>query len=363
MANYSSAVQNYAGSLNAVTFPQVDRDKIVDQVFNTSPLFALLRSAGNLREVEGGLFIQRTINVAKSPNATWYRNSGGWKMSSFEGLIALGWDWKLAHDGVVIIGDEIIKNENSDDAIVDLIQGKIDVTSLTLPDLIGSDMFRNNPYGTNSDGTPGNPDSIEGLAVQVDDGTISNIVGQQSRTAYPVLSSPCNYGLISTTSGQVAPTLIPALQAQWTRANQGGLTRTKVNFTTAAIYNAFWASLQAPERYVIDPRRLEAIGIKTTGGNDLAFNDAVVLLDPKVPTGVPSPTAGLVYGPGAATGGFWYGLNTDFFELVVHPSRFFSIGEWYKDPYGDQYFLDIYFAGALTGQRPNRQFALWAQAG
>jgi hypothetical protein len=65
----------------------------------------------------------------------------------------------------------------------------------------------------------------------------------------------------------------------------------------------------------------------------------------------------------SGTGGFWYMLNTDFFEMVVHPDRFFSFGEWYKDPYGDQYFLDIYLAMALKCTRPNRQAVLWCLGG
>ena len=104
-------------------------------------------------EEEGGLFLQETINVALSPNAGFYTGAGGWKMSTFQGLIALGWDWKLAHDGVVITGEELIKNDGFSDAIVSLIQARVDVTSLTLPDLMGTYLFRNNPYGTNIDGT------------------------------------------------------------------------------------------------------------------------------------------------------------------------------------------------------------------
>jgi hypothetical protein len=351
VANYAPAVVNYVDALNAVTFPNVDRNKIYDQFFDTKPFFALLRTTGHLREIRGGLFHQRTINVGKSPNATWYTGQGGWQMSTFEGLIAFGWDWKFAHDGVVVTGEQIVKNEYSDDAIVELIQGKVDIASLTLPDLVGNDVWRNNPYGTSSDNTAGNPSSIEGCAVQVDDGTISTTVGQQSRTTFPVLKSKANY------NNALGSTFINSIQALWSSANRGGVSRTKINFTTELIYNSYWGSLQTPERYVIDPRRLEAIGIKTTGGNDLAFNDAVVLIDEGLPSGVPKPVNA------GGSGGYWYGLNTDFFEFVVHPDRFFSMGEWYKDPYGDQYFMDIYLACALLCLRPNRQFVTWVSGG
>jgi len=351
VANYASAVVSYADALNAVTFPNVPRNKIVDQVFDTSPFYALLRGAKHIREVRGGLFHQRTINVGKSPNFVWYAGSGGWKMQTFEGLIAFGWDWKFAHDGVVISGDQIIKNEYSDDAIVDLIQGKIDIAEMTGPDQMAQDLYRNVPGGTNTDGTAGNPNAWEGLAVQVDNGTISATVGQQSRTTYSILNSKVNY------NSAIGAGMMAALQALWLAANRGGLSRTKLNLVTEAIYGSMWGQLQTPERYTIDPARLEALGIKTTGGNDLGFNDSVILLDEKVPTGVQKPVQA------GGSGGYWYGLNTDFFELAVHPDRFYSIGEWFKDPDGDSYFIDIYFAGALIGLRPNRQFVAWMSGG
>ena len=347
----ASSVTNLTDALNVVTLPNIRRDKITEQLVDTSPWFALLRTAENLVEERGGLFLQETINTGLSPNAGFYTGAGGWKMSTFQGLIALGWDWKLAHDGVVITGEELVKNDGFDDAIVSLIQARVDITSLTLPDLFGTYMYRNNPYGLNSDGTVGDPSGFEGLAVHVDDGTISPIVGQQSRTTYPFLQAKVNY------NAGLTSTMISQIQQQWSRANRGAISRTKVNFTTEAIYNAFWGYLQTPERYMLDPARMAAIGLKTTGGSDLAFNDAPVLIDEKCPTGIQKPVNA------GGSGGFWYGVNTDVFEMVVHPDRFFSFGEWYKDPYGDQYFLDIYFAGALKCTRPNRNFALWMSGG
>lgn len=351
MANYAPGILNYADALNALTFPDVPRDKITDQYYDTSPLGSLMRGTDHLDEVRGGLFFQENINVAPSPNAVWYTGAGGWKMASFNGIIPLGWDWKFAHDGVVITGEQIVKNEGSDAAIVNIIQATVDITSLSLPDLLNKDMYINNPYGTNSDGTTGNPASVEGLAVLVDDGTISTTVGQQSRTTYPLLKAKTNYN-----NAQNA-TFVNSLQSLWSSANRGGMSRTKINLTTESNYNYFWGSLQSPERYTIDPRKLEAIGIKTTGGNDLAFNDAVVLIDEKCPTGVQKPVNA------GGSGGYWYMLNTDFFFFKVHPDRFFSIGEWYKDQYGDQYFMDIYLACAFICTRFNRQAVTWVSGG
>lgn len=350
---YSSAVTNYSDALTAVTRQQIDPNKITDQIFDALPIFALMRK--RMEEKRGGMWDQRTINIGKSPNASMYTGSGGWKMSTYQGLIAMGWDWKFGHDGVVATGPEITLNESSDEAIVDLVQGRVDVSALTLPDLLASEIVINNPYGTNSDGSTGDPNGPEGLAVLVDNGTISGTVGQQSRTSYTTLKAQANYAVASGSSA-----LMSALQSLWTSVGRGSLSRPKINFTTAAIYNTFWGALQTPERYVIDPRRLDALGLKTTGGNDLAFNDAPVLIDEKVPTGV---TSGPVYTSAGFSGGFWYMLNTDYFNYVVHPDRNFNFGEWYKDPYGDQYFLDIFWAGMLECVRPNKQAVLYQNGG
>ncbi len=83
-----------------------------------------------------------------------------------------------------------------------------------------------------------------------------------------------------------------------------------------------------------------------------------MLLDEKCSDGaVPMPVNA------GGSGGYWYMLNPDFFEMVVHPDRFFTLGEWYKDPYGDQYFMDIYLAMSLICLRPNRNGVLWVTAG
>lgn len=353
MGNYaSSTISNYQDALNAVTFAAVEPNKIYDQIFDNSPLFSILRTTDHLKEKRGGLFIQKQLNIGKSPNAGWYTGAGGWQMAKFDGIIAAGWDWKMAHDGVVVLGEELIKNSDADEAIVDLVQARVDLSSLTLPDLVSGDVFTNNPYGTRSDGTAGNPASIEGLAVLVDDGTISNTVGSVNRTTYPTMKSKVNY-----TNTNATAALLTNLESLWTKANRGQRSRTRLNLTTEALYSAFWGLLQTPERYTLDPRRMEAIGLKTTGGNDLAFNDAPVLIDEKCPTGITSPAGG------GAAGGLWYMLNLDYFEMVVHPDRFFSLGQWYKDPYGDQYFMDIYLAAALVCTRPNKQAVLFTVGG
>lgn len=353
MASYASAaVTNYVDALNVATFAAVDPDRIYDQVFDTSPLWAILKSKNHLTEKRGGLFIQREANIGKSPNSAWYTGAGGWKLAKFEGLIALGWDWKMAHDAVMVLGEEILRNSGADEAIVDLVQGRVDVASLTMPDMISGDVYTNNPYGTRSDGTAGNPAAIEGLCVLVDDGTFSNTIGGQSRTTYPQLKAKVNY------NNALGASLISSLQTLNLAANRGQTSRVNLHLTTETIFGSYWSSLQSPERYTLNPQRLEAMGIKSTGGNDLAFNDAPILIDEKIPTGVfkPLQTSG-------ATGGYWYGLNLDWFEMVVHPDRFFSLSEWQKDQYGDSYFMDIFFAGAFLCTRPNKNFASWISGG
>lgn len=345
--NIAAIVDN----LNLATRSAVEYNDVTDQIFDTSPTFALFRSPKVLKEQRGGLFIQEQLNVGKSPNAGWYSGAGGFKLAKFEGVIAAGWDWKFAHDSVLVLGPELVINSGSEEAIYDLVQERVDVASLTLPDLMATDFITNNPYGTRSDGTAGNPNSVEGLAVLVDDGTLSNTVGGVSRTTYPSLKSVTNY------NNALGANFMSSIQTLNLSTNRGGTSRVRIHLTTLLIFGSYWASLQTPERYVLDPQRLEAMGIKNTGGNDLAFNDAPVIADVKIPTGVVRP------GVGSGSGGFWYGLNLDFFRHVVHPERFFSLGEWQKDMYGDQYFLDIFYAGCLLNKRPNRSFVSWVSAG
>lgn len=352
MAQFASAVTNYVSALTNATFPAIRRNKITDQVFDSSPFLALMRATKHLEFVKGGLYHAEVANVGKSPNAGWYVGQGqGFKLQTFEGLIQLGWDWKFAHDAVVVTGPELVMNEDSDDAIVDLVQARVDISSLTLPDIVATDFYLNNIYGTNIDGSTGNPASIESASIAVDDGTVSGTVAQQSRTTYPTLKGKVNY------NSAIGAGMITALQASWLSANRGSRSRTKAQFTNELCYGSYWGQLQTPERYIIDPMRLEAIGLKTTGGNDIGFNDCVVLLDEKCPTAIQKPVSN------GGSGGMWYGLNTDFWQLKAHPNRFFTLGEWKEDPYADQYYLNIWLAIALECTRPNRQFAIWFSGG
>lgn len=350
MGYASNTITNFTDALNAVTRASVEPNKVYDQTFDDSPLFGVLKK-NCVKEERGGLFIQRNFNIGKSPNSGWYTGAGGWKMAKFDGIVPAGWDWKFAHDGVVVLGPELVLNSGSDEAIVDLVQARVDVTALSLPDVTATDFFRNNPYGNTSDGTAGNPASIEGLAVLVDDGTISTNVGALSRTTYPSLKSAANYNIAG------ANALLSALQTLSLSANRGQASRVGINLTTPGNIGLFWGLLQTPERYTISVSKAESIGLKTTGGNDLAFNDTPVLLDEHCPTGVKSPLTA------SGSGGLWYGLNLDTFQLIMHPDRSFAMSDWYKDQDGDQYFLDIFLAAALLCTQPKKNYVGWVSGG
>src|SRR5271156_733750 len=171
-----AGINSYADMLSAVTLQAVDPDVVYDQYFDTSPFFAVVRSTQHCRERRGGKFIQEQVNITRTTNGAWYIGGGGWQMSTYEGIIAMAWDWKFYHNGVVATGPEIMINQDSPEAIVDLVQGRTDVTGLSAADDVAYNVIVNNPYGTNSDQTVGNPLSVEGLAVLVDNGTLSTTV-------------------------------------------------------------------------------------------------------------------------------------------------------------------------------------------
>lgn len=344
---YAAQGNAYLDALSSLTRENVEYDSVFDQIFNNSPFFGAVQD--RVSYLDGGLFDSEVINLGRSPNSMFYSGAGDFKMAAYDAERRMNWDWKLAHDAVVATGFELLVNDNSDLAIVNLIQSRVDLAAVSLRDMFSRDMYVNNPYGLNSDGTVGNPDSFEGLAVAVDDGTISDTVGGLSRTAFPQLRAMTNY------SNALGTTFLPAMQALYAATNLSDDTATGINLTTKGAWNAYWGSLTANERYVVE-RDGSTMGIKNSGGTKLAFNDAIVVIDPKCPTGVTKP--GVVGGP---TGGFWYGLNLDFFRFRMHSQRKFTQGEWRQDIGSDAFFMDIWFAGMLECLRPNKQLVSWIQ--
>ena len=350
MAGYASQVNTYVDALNVLTLQAVDKGRVFDQVFNNAPFFEILRR--NLKEQRGGTFVQKQFSVGKSPNTQWYQGSGGWEIAPYEGFVGLGWNWCYLHDGIAVTGPEIVENEDSDEAIVNLVQARLDNANLSAVDYVASAMINNNPYGNNADGTAGASQGFEGLAVLVDDGTISATIGGASRTAYPSLNAQTNYANTQSAS------FLSSIQALNTSANRGSMSRINMHLTTSSNYNYFWGLLQPNERYTIDPNIVEAtLKLKNTGGENLAFNNAPIFYDTHVPTGVVSPKTGI------GSGGYWYGLNTQTFEFFAHPDRIFANSPFYKDAYGDLYYLDIYLAGGMLCEAPNRNFVSWISGG
>jgi hypothetical protein len=346
MPGYGAQVVNYQDALQSLTLQAVDKGRVFDQFFNNAPFFEILRQ--RKREQYGGLFVQKQFSVSKSANTTWYQGAGGWTIAPYEGFVDLAWNWCYLHDGIAVTGPEIVVNQDSDEAIVGLVQARLDNANLSAVDYIASAMINNNPYGNNADSTTGNPLGFEGLAVLVDNGTISNTVGQVSRTAYPTLNSQVNY------TNTLNASFLSTIQTLNSSANRGSVSRVNMHLTSEGAYNYYWGLLQPNERYSMDPRVVEnTLRLKNTGGENLAFNNAPIFYDTHVPTGVPSPQTTV------GSGGYWYGLNLDTFEFFHHPDRFFANSEFYKDIYGDVYYLDIYLAGGLVCEAPNRNFVTW----
>lgn len=351
MPGYASQVTSIPDVLSLFTRQLVEH-KVWDQFFNAAPFVQFLKK--HTKPLKGGTYIQKQFNIGKSPNGAFYTGAGGWSMVPItNAAIGLGWNPILYHNGIVVEGVDIETNEDSPEQIVPLIQYELDNARMSSVEDLAYAFMNNNPYSTtglNPDGNASNPVGPEGLCVLIDDGTISANVGAQSRTTYPLLSAQVNYnvGALSTLS---------PIQTLWTSANRGSRDKVNLCLTSELNFNTIWGLFQVNEKYQIDPRSYDQIGVEAAGSNNLAINGAPIIYDTRVASGVKSPKTGV------GSGGLFYGLNMATFELFVNQNRNLTEGPFYKDPNSDAYWMDLYWYGALTNNAPNRSFAAWISGG
>lgn len=337
----------FTGALNTFTRQAIEH-KTYDQLFNSSVVMELLKN--RIDRIAGGLYIQSQISYGKSPNTSFYNSqTGGWNIAPANDFATIAQNWSYTHDAAAISGIELDVNQDSTEEICSIIQTRLDNVMLSIVDFTATALIVNNPYGQSSDGTAGNPLGYEGLCVQVSDATVSPTVGGQSRTALGgVLNSQTNW------ANQLNASLISSLQALDTAANKGSMSRVNAIVSTSDVYNYYAGLLQPNERYIMDSRFMESnYGTKVSGMLNLSLNGMPFFYDNHIPNGVPSPVTG------TGSGSYLYGLNLDTFRFIVSKQREFSIGNWFKDQFSDNYFVDVYLAAALECFRPNANYVSW----
>lgn len=305
--------------------------ELADNVTKNNALLMRLRKKGKIRPVSGGRTIVQELEYAE--NGTFKRYSGYEALNISPSDVFTGAEFNYAQAAVAISisGLEMIQN-SGEDAIIDLLESRIENASKTLVNNIALDCY--------SDGTADGGRQIGGLAALVATTNTNTVGGIDASTTIGTFWR--NTAFSSATNGGAAATsanITSYMNRVWVQQVRGA-DRPDLIVADNNYFRAYWESLQSIQR--ISSNEMADAGFTT-----LQYMNSDVVLD-----------GGM--GGGQATNTMHF-LNTDYIYFRPHSERNFEpIGEDRFAVNQDAMVKLIGFAGNMTVSNRRLQAVLGA---
>lgn len=265
---------------------------VADNMSKNNALLYRLSKRGKVKPVSGGRTIVRELAYAE--NSTFQRYSGYelLNVSPSDVISAAEFDWKQASVAVTISGLEQAQNSGAD-AIIDLLETRIDVAEKTMQNNLSQDMY--------SDGTASGGKQIGGLQLLVADVPTSGTVGGINRATYSFWR---NQTYSATTDGGSAASAANIQRYMNVLYQRCARQTDKVDLIIADTnyYNFYLASLQAIQRITSEASEMASAGFQS-----LKYMGADVVFDGGIGGGCPA--------------NHMYFLNTDYIYWQPHRDR------------------------------------------
>lgn len=263
---------------------------IADNMSKNNALLFRLSKRGKIKPLSGGRTIVRELSYAE--NATYQRYSGYELLntSPSDVISAAEFDWKQASVAVTISGLEQAQNSGPD-ALLDLLESRIEVAEKTMQNSLSSDMY--------SDGTASSGKQVGGLQLLVADVPTSGTVGGINRTTYTFWRNQAFQATSDGGSAASATNITRYMNTMYMRTLRQS---DKVDLIVADTnyYNFYWSSLQAIQRITSDE-------MGQAGFTSLKYMNADVVADGGIGGGCPA--------------NHMYFLNTDYIYWQPHRDR------------------------------------------
>ncbi len=327
----------YQNVLQTTTREGIVSDVVFDQLFQSNKFFMYLMQNDMVRYVKGGAAITWVNNFGSSPNSIAFDGADTLPVNALAGnLIRASLPWRGYADALVLNGTDIVDNEGSDEAIMGLVEAQLDITRMSMLNLMSQDVITNT--------TSINPRGFDGLAEGVDSGIVAPNYANIARATYGVKwNAQVNYNV----TGTVAANLLPTLHQYDLNASIDN-SRPDAYFTNRAIFGQLIEGLFAQDAYI------QPDMARTAGGNDYVFNGNPLFIDNHMPTNTTSPTT-------STLGGLIYGLNSSFLKLVINPRLNFHETDWIAAQTNFTLFTRLLWRGNLVVLKPQAHLALqWA---
>lgn len=325
------AFANSAISDIIATTIQSRSGELGDNVLNNNALLMMLREKGNVKEFGGGNVILEEIMYTDSSttNANSYSGYEVLNIAPNSPITAAQFSIQQYYAAVTISGLEMLQN-SSKEAIIDLLDGRMDVAEKQLVNRIAADIYL--------DGTGNGGKNITGLAAAIPDSPTSGTYGGISRSTWSFWQSQVFSG---TTNGGAAVSAanIQAYMTALALKTVRGRDRADLFVADNNYYQYYINSLQAIQRVQSEGNsKLSGAGfpsVKFYGGGIAAD----VVLDG---------------GIGAnATANHMWALNTNYIFFRPHRDRnFVPIGGERQAVNQDAIVKLIGWAGNMTSKGP-----------
>jgi len=270
---------------NAVSTKYFDKT-LTQQVYEKSPFYAKLKSAGNI-STDGGTKIQWRIRYRKSDKGGFIGPRDQVSYSQIETRTSPELDWKYLHNHAMISLDEQTKNSGKAQ-IVNLLSEK---STEMRDDML--DDFATALYAL----APGAND-ISSLYEIVDTGTTYGGIAVADAAEWAAASED------ATTTELVLTGTSGSLGAAVNGATFGP-NKPDLHLTTRNLWNKFESLIEPQKRYYSTQSAMAKYGFTAIG-----YHDAEVISD--------------AYCPDES----WYGLDTSQFEIRYHPKYNFKTSKW-----------------------------------
>jgi len=263
---------------------------IADNMSKNNALLMRLSKRGKVKPVSGGRTIVRELAYAE--NSTFQRYSGYelLNVAPSDVISAAEFDWKQASVAVTISGLEQMQNSGPD-AILDLLEARIEVAEKTMQNNLSSDMY--------SDGTASSGKQIGGLQLLVADTVTSGTVGGINQGAYTFWRNQ-TFNTTSEIGSAASSTNIQRCMNTMYMRTMRQSDKVDLIMADTNYYQFYWQSLQAIQR-------ITSKDMADAGFTSLQYMGADVVADGGIGGGCPT--------------NHMYFLNTDYIYWQPHRER------------------------------------------
>ena len=303
---------------------------LADNVTNNNALLRRLKERGNVKTFSGGNVILQEImyNDSTTNNTNSYSGYEVLDVSQNSPISAAQFSITQYASAVSISGLEMLQND-SKEQIIDLLDGRMEVSEAQLMNRIGSDIYL--------DGTGNAGKNITGLAAAIPDAPTTGTYGGINRATYTFWRSVKYSGLTDGGAAVSATNIqgyMDALAVQLIR----GTDKPDLIVTDNTYYKLYLQSLQAIQRITES-----GTGAAGAGFASLKYYGAGMASDVVLDGGVGS----------AATAAHMWFLNTKYLMFRPHAARnFVPIGGERQAVNQDAVVKLIGWAGNLTSSGP-----------